>query len=289
MRAVEVTLPGTAPARTAPDGLSFQHRYAERVPDPWWLPYAVPSSALVWAGLGKMATRPAGPDPLMPASLRGGLVERVHPYGETVLGVATLMSPAPSSRVVSAAGAALVTCYAGVTIRGYRRGLRHCACFGTLGSGRLTPLTLGRTATLAALATLAAGHAARGGSAPSAAGHPGWGPAALSATVVAALALAARRGRSWRRASEEFVLPDRTVRIELRLSAQCGPCAYLRRILADHPGVQLVDAPAGSPTPTGLLHSQDGQVLAHLDDPALIAEAARQLRDRMRDRGVEDV
>lgn len=251
------------------------------MPDIWWFSYAVPGTALLLAGAGKAAAtgapgpRSAPVDELTPALLQTPLVERGHAALELAVGSALLLAPTPLSRTATASAAVMLGGYLAVASRGYRRGVRTCACYGALGEGRLSAGSLARTAALTLAATAATWHARCGGSAPAVAGNRRWGTATVAGTVTVAIAAAQQRHRRHRR--HEELHPDAAA-MRLTLTSGCGPCEYLRRHASGSDRIHLVEADAGTPAPVAALLDRDGRPMgAEITDPHAIATLAAAL------------
>jgi hypothetical protein len=89
----------------------------------------------------------------VPLALRRATVVQALPWLEIVLGVALLVLPHPVSLAVTALALLLVLAYLGLVLRAVlRRADVDCHCFGGLGSGRVTGVTLLRNVLLAVAA-----------------------------------------------------------------------------------------------------------------------------------------
>lgn len=99
----------------------------------------------------------------VPVVLRRAPVVRALPWLEIVLGLALLVLPHPVSLVVTALALLLLLAYLGLVLRAVvRRTAVDCHCFGGLGSGRVTGVTVARNLLLVVAAAWAFADAVAG-------------------------------------------------------------------------------------------------------------------------------
>ena len=127
----------------------------------------------------------------VPSLFPAGLVARVVPWLEVTLALLLLVSPSPLLVATAIVVAAMMAVYTWLIARALTFDSPiDCACFGILGSHRVSPLTLARNVLLLAMACVAIWIGIAGGSAPRAVSDleaDGWWSlaAALSAISVA--------------------------------------------------------------------------------------------------------
>ncbi len=119
----------------------------------------VVGAVLLVGGVAKLgrdrATRRAMDDLEVPRPLRLTLVARAVPVTELVLAVGVFVLPGPWHRVAGGLAAALLLIFAVLLARVVRAGRNvGCACFGALGSGRVTAYSVARNGVLAAAAAV---------------------------------------------------------------------------------------------------------------------------------------
>lgn len=284
---------------TVPDasaGTLFCHlshtSYAEPVGDLIWVLPVLTALTLALAGVGKVL-RPEPPALVaaglgLPDSVPWRAAIRVHPWVEIVLAVLVLLRLADHGSLVPvsvAAGAAvgllaLCVVYLVLVSLALQRGEPRCSCFGVLGDGgavdawtvvRNTALTVAMTPGVALIA---------GGRTPDPAQF--WPVVALAVVVLMGAAgvgtLRRRGGRDeGRRARREVAELDAAAvgRVELALSATCGPCRYLRRRvgetgLGDDPRLVIRDPHPGELAPVAVVFDTHGHPLVMVNDPAAV-------------------
>ncbi len=92
----------------------------------------------------------------VPSWLNRPIVVRAHPWAEIALAALLLVVPGPLGVVVAAAVLLLMLVYLALVVRALRSPVDvDCACFGSLGSDRVTGLTVWRNVWLSALAGVA--------------------------------------------------------------------------------------------------------------------------------------